>query len=164
LGPRGSGELRIWILAPVLAWLAVAVVAAAYFNDRGHWKSLAGPEGYRDCFGAPPPADLRLVRCEAFRHYRYTGELLSMECYVRAEGEFDTSGGDWKEARPLGETGGLPALLREQGLTRIPEWFRLPADAGRAKVLRSGGGRLFSIYPAGDRGILIAGGWLTKSP
>jgi len=159
-----SGEWRLWVLAPVLAWLAVAAVVGIYFDQRGQWKMLAGAEAYRDCFGSPPPAYFRLIRCEAYRHYRYTGEMLSMECYVRAAGEFDTSGNDWKDAHPLAESGGLPALLKEQGLGHVPAWFRLPADTARAKVLRADGGRLFSIYPVGDRGILIAGGWLTKSP
>jgi hypothetical protein len=160
--PRGSGELRVWVLAPVLAWLAVAVVAGIYLNQRGRWDSLSGAAGYRDCFGAPPPADLRLIRCEARRRFRYTGELLAMECYVQAQGEFDTSGSDWKDAGPLRESGGLASLLRERGLIRAPGWFRLPGDTARAKVLRSGDGRLFSIYPVGAGGILIAGGWRTK--
>ncbi len=162
--PPGSGGLRVWILAPLLAWLAVAVVLFVYFDQRGRWTSLAGMDGYRDCFGAPPPANFRLIRCEALRHYRLTGELLAMECYVRAEGEFDTSGSDWKDAPSLRETGGLPQLLRDEGLIRIPAWFGLTGDASRAKALRSGGGRLLSIYPAGKDGILIAGGWLTKNP
>lgn len=163
-GPPGSGGLRIWILAPLLAWLAVAVVLCLYFDQRGRWTTLAGTDGYRDCFGAPPPANFRLVRCEALRHYRLSGELLAMECYVQAEGEFDTSGNDWKGAPALRETGGLPRLLRDEGLVRVPAWFNIPIDTGRAKVLHSGGGRLVSIYPAGKDGILIAGGWLTKSP
>jgi hypothetical protein len=163
-GPPGSGGLRIWILAPLLAWLAVGVVLLIYFDQRGRWTILSGTEGYRDCFGAPPPANFRLVRCEALRHYRLTGEMLAMECYVRAEGDFDTSGSDWKGAPALGETGRLPRLLRDAGLTRVPAWFSLGPDGRQARVMRSGGGRLLSIYPAGKDGILIAGGWLTKNP
>jgi len=162
--PPGSGGLRVWILAPLLAWLAVAVILFVYFDQRGRWTTLAGTDGYRDCFGSPPPANFRLLRCEALRHYRLTGELLAMECYVQAEGEFDTSGSDWKAAPTLKETGELPRLLHDEGLIRIPSWFGLPIDTSRAKVLHSGGGRLLSIYPAGKDGILIAGGWLTKSP
>jgi len=162
--PAGSGGLRIWILAPLLAWLAVGVVLLVYFDQRGRWTELSGTDGYRDCFGAPPPADFHLIRCQAFRHYRLTGEMLAMECYVRAEGGFDTSGSDWKAAPALGETGGLPRLLRDAGLVRVPAWFRIAADTCHAKILRSGGGRLLSIYPAGENGILIAGGWLTKKP
>lgn len=162
--PPGSSGLRVWILAPLLAWLAVAVILFLYFDQRGRWTALAGMNGYRDCFGSPPPATFRLIRCDALRHYRLTGELLAMECYVQAKGEFDTSGSDWKEAPSLKETGGLPKLLRDEGLIRVPPWFALSGDASGAKVLRSGGGRLLSIYPAGKDGILIAGGWLTKSP
>lgn len=166
--PPGSGGLRVWILAPLLAWLAVAVILFVYFDQRGRWTTLSGMNGYRDCFGSPPPANFRLIHCEALRHYRLTGELLAMECYVQAKGEFDTSGSDWKVAPSLGETGGLPKLLRDEGLIRIPAWFGLPGnalgDTSHAKVLHSGGGRLLSIYPAGKEGILIAGGWLTKSP
>lgn len=154
--------MRANILGPLFAWLAVVVVACLYFNQRGRWTSLSGPEGYRDCFGGPPPAGLRLIRGESFRHTRYTGQLLAMECYVRAEGEFDTSGVAWKQARTLAEAGGLPALLRDRGLAHAPDWFRMPSEAAPAKVMASEGGRLFSIYPAGEGGLLIGGGWKTR--
>ena len=139
------------------------MVLFLWANPRGRWKSASGDEGYRACFGAPPPPGLLLIRSEAVRHYKLTGELLALECYVQAEGEFDTSGSGWRDARTLGAEGGLDSVLRGQGLTRVPAWFRAADGGGRAKVAHSAEGRLVSIYPIGEDGLLIAGGWLTKA-
>lgn len=154
--------MRANILGPILAWLAVAVVAGLYLNQRGRWTSLSGPDAYRDCFGSRAPENLRVLRSESFRLARYTGELLKMECYVRAEGGIDTSGPAWKAARGLQDAEALRAYLRDRGLARPPEWFRLPEGAGPAKAIESEGGRLFSIYPAGEGSVLIGGGWRTR--
>lgn len=160
--PPRPGIGRAVILAPVAAWLIAMVVGFIYFNQRGHWKTISGPQGYRDCFGEDPPAQLRLIECEARRHYRYTGELLSRECYVRARGEFDTSSARWEAAPRLREDE-LDSVLAAQGLTRRPEWFRLPSGPAKAKAMRSREGRVLSFYPAGEGEILIAGGWITRA-
>ena len=84
-----SGIRPRTILAPVLAWLAAASVLAIYLNQRGHWRALEGDAAYRDCFGSAPPDSVRVIRAASLRRYRYTGEMLAMECYVRAEGGFE---------------------------------------------------------------------------
>lgn len=160
---RGTGGVgRAVILAPVAAWLAAAVAAFFWFNDRGHWKTAIGPEGYEDCFGTEPPAHLSLLACEAKRHYRYTGELLARECYVRAKGDFDTTGAEWRAAPRLREDE-MDSVLAAQGLTRPPDWFRPDAGPARAKALRSREGRVLSLYPVGEGEILIAGSWVTRA-
>jgi hypothetical protein len=157
----GRGIGRAVILAPVLAWIAAAILAAAYFNQRGLWKTASGDEAYRICFGASPPPELAIDSSEAYRHYRYTGELLAVECYVRGEGGFDTSSSEWRAARPVPDNAALDSLLTAEGLSRAPPWFRNASELGRARLLRSAGGRIFSLYPVGGKGILIVGGWRT---
>ncbi len=105
----GRGIKPRTILAPILAWLIVAVVVAVYVNQRGKWKSLAGQEAYVDCFGSPPADGLRLLNAASFRHYRYSGEMLAMECYAEAEGRFDSSG----TASPGGVQSGVQSEAKD---------------------------------------------------
>jgi hypothetical protein len=157
------------ILSPVLAWLAAAFVLAVYLNQRGHWRSLEGAAAYRDCFGSPPAEGLRLVNAASFRRYRYTGEMLAMECYAQVEGEFDSSaagwGGDgngWRNAPRLDSKGGLVKLLAGHGLARAPEWFLRPAAPDSARVGEENQGKWFYVHAPGTPRLLIAGGWLAK--
>jgi hypothetical protein len=164
----GRGLKPRVILAPVLAWLVVACVLGIYLNQRGRWRALAGPEAYRDCFGSPPAEGLRLLEAASFRHYRYTGEMLGMECYVRAEGEFDASGPPgagaaegWRDAPILGGNLELQTRLDGRRLTRVPDWFLRSALPDSARVREDGQGRWLYIHAIGSPQMLIAGGWRT---
>jgi hypothetical protein len=156
------------ILAPVFAWLVVACVVAVYLNQRGRWSTLTGSEAYRDCFGSPPAEGLRLLEAASFRHYRYTGAMLGMECYVRAEGPSGSPGsdlpgakGEWRDAPMAGGNLGLQARLDGRKLSRVPGWFLggdLP-DSARAR--EDDQGKWLYIRSPGSPRILIAGGWKT---
>jgi hypothetical protein len=156
------------ILGPVLAWLAAACVLAVYLNQRGHWRSLDGGEAFRDCFGSPPPQGSRLLQAASFRRYRFTGEMLAMECYAQVEGEPDSSGAGWgaaagwRNAPGLGAKGGLRTLLAGHGLTRAPDWFLRAAAQDSARVGEENQGKWFYLHAPGTSRLLIAGGWLAK--
>lgn len=158
------------ILAPVLAWLAVGIALFLYFNPRGRWKTLTGTEAYRDCFGQPPGEGFRLLRSESLRHYRLTGEMLSMECYAQAEAEAKALGeggtgpageGAWIDAPPFRDGSGLAALLQAHGMSRPPEWFRLPEGAPPDSIRVGTRGPWFSIRVGSGPGVLLGGGWRT---
>lgn len=166
----GRGIKPRTILAPILAWLIVAVVVAVYVNQRGKWRSLTGPEAYLDCFGSPPAEGLRLLNAASFRHYRYSGEMLAMECYVEAEGSFDSSGttgpGDvknWRDAPLLGGNLGLQSRLDGRKLSRVPQWFLNSDLPDSARAREDDRGRWLYVHTIGSPRILIAGGWRTKA-
>jgi hypothetical protein len=163
----GRGIQPRTILAPVLAWLAVACVLGLYLNQRGRWRSRDGLEAYRDCFGSTPAEGLRLQNAASFRHYRYTGELLAMECYAQVEGEFDSagwpgSGKGWRSTPSLGDEGGSRTLLAGHGLSRAPEWFLRSSASDSAHVVADDQGRWFYVHVFGSRELLIAGGRQTQ--
>lgn len=173
--PGDRGIRPRTILAPVLAWMAVAFILALYLNQRGHWRSAAGTAAYRDCFGSLPAGDSTLLRAASWRHTRYTGEMLSMECYAEVEGDFDRprapdssrsgwpgAGSGWSAAPGLGEKGGLRALLARHGLSRAPEWFARAQVPDSARVGEEDQGKWFYVHVIGSRRLLIAGSWKAK--